>query len=145
MCWVGRGPAKIAEKDIVVYKLGYLFETSKMFRSLYQNYDYFPNAINRALTLVPLVGGAVVPKLLPTNIGMIQSGYHSYRNISLPFMELGRFSRIILLGKLRNRISVYNNYYVATFIIPKGSTYYENPNGEVVSSNIRYTGKYVKL
>ena len=38
-----------------------------------------------------------------------------------------------------------NRYYVATFIIPKGSTYYENCGEELVSSNIIYTGKYIKL
>lgn len=29
MCWIG--PAKTAEKDIVVYKLGYIIETTKEF------------------------------------------------------------------------------------------------------------------
>ena len=43
------------------------------------------------------------------------------------------------------RIGLYNDYYIATFIIPKGFTYYENSNGELVSSNIIYTGKYVKI
>lgn len=58
---------------------------------------------------------------------------------NLPFNELGNSSRIILLGNIRERISLYNNYYIATFIIPKGSEYYENLHGELV------TGKYVKL
>ena len=41
MCWIGKGPARIAERDIVVYKLGYVIETTKEFRSLYQNYTYY--------------------------------------------------------------------------------------------------------
>lgn len=31
MCWIGTGPARIAERDIVVYKLGYVIETTKSF------------------------------------------------------------------------------------------------------------------
>ena len=33
MCWIGKGPARIAERDIVVYKLGYVIEATKEFRS----------------------------------------------------------------------------------------------------------------
>ena len=44
-----------------------------------------------------------------------------------------------------DRIKLYNDYYIGTFIIPKGSIYYENSKGELVSSNIIYTGKYLKL
>ena len=39
----------------------------------------------------------------------------------------------------------YNIYNLATFIIPKGSVYYENGFDEIVSSEIIYTGKYIKL
>lgn len=38
MCWIGKGPAFLAERDIVVYKLGYVLENSKKFLSLYQSY-----------------------------------------------------------------------------------------------------------
>ncbi len=145
MCWVGRGPAKIAEKDIVVYKLGYVFKNSEVFSSLYHGYDYHPKGLNRTVTLVPIVGGVALPHLSQFDVGIIYSGYHSYKSISLPFNELGSFSRTILLGNIRDRISLYNDYYVATFIIPKDSEYYENLHGELVSSNIIYTGKYVKL
>lgn len=53
MCWIG--PAKIAERDIVVYKLGYVIETTKEFRSLYQNYTYYPKGLNKVVTLVPII------------------------------------------------------------------------------------------
>ena len=145
MCWVGRGPAKIAEKDIVVYKLGYLFKNSGVFSSLYHGYDYHPKGLNRTVTLAPIVGGAVLPHLSQFDTGLIYSGYHSYKSICLLFNEIYTFARTILLGNIRDRINLYNDYYVATFIIPKGSEYYENDNGELVSSNIIYTGKYVKL
>ena len=49
MCWIGKGPAKIAERDIVVYKLGYVIEATKEFRSLYQNYTYYPKELNKVV------------------------------------------------------------------------------------------------
>ena len=58
---------------------------------------------------------------------------------------MGISSRFILLGNIMDRIKLYNDYYIGTFIIPKGSIYYENSKGELVSSNIIYTGKYLKL
>ena len=146
MCWTGTGPARIAERDIVVYKLGYIIETTKEFLSLYQSYMYCPKGLNRVITLVPIVDGVKLPQLLPSNLGIIYSGYHSYKSISLPFNGLGFSFRTILLGTItKERISICNSYYIATFIIPKGSEYYESIAGELVSSNIIYTGKYVKI
>lgn len=146
MCWVGRGPAKIAEKDIVVYKLGYVFKNSEVFSSLYHGYNYHPKGLNRTVTLVPIVGGVALPHLSQFDVGIIYSGYHSYQSISLPFNGLGFSFRAILLGTIiKERINICNSYYIATFIIPKGSEYYVNKCGELVSSNIIYTGKYVKI
>ena len=146
MCWIGKGPAKIAERDIVVYKLGYIIETTKEFRSLYQNYTYYPKELNKVVTLVPIIYTTEVSKLHPSETGMIYKGYHSYKSISLPFNGLEVSSRVILLGTIiKERISICNSYYIATFIIPKGSEYYINNRGEIVSSNIIYTGKWIKL
>ena len=146
MCWIGKGPAKIAERDIIVYKLGYVIEATKEFRSLYQNYTYYPKELNKVVTLVPVIFTTEVSKLQPSETGMIYEGYHSYKSISLPFNRLGYSFRFILLGTIiKERISICNSYYIATFIIPKGSNYFENDRGEIVSSNIIYTGKYVKL
>lgn len=145
MCWVGRGFAKIAAKDIVVYKLGHVIETTKEFLSLYQNYEYVPGIRNKTITLTPMKGLEHVSQLRKDELGVIYEGYHSYRDISLPFKGIKSDFRIIYLGKTREHIGIYNNYYVVTFIIPKGSQYYENDLGEIVSNNIIYTGKYVKL
>ena len=146
MCWIGKGPAKIAERDIVVYKLGYVIEATKEFRSLYQNYTYYPKVLNKVVTLVPVIFTTEVSKLQPSETGMIYEGYHSYKSMSLPFNGLEASSRVILLGTIiKERISICNSYYIATFIIPKGSEYYINNRGEIVSSNIIYTGIYVKI
>ena len=99
MCWTGTGPARIAERDIVVYKLGYIIETTKEFLSLYQSYVYCPKGLNRVTTLVPIVDGVKLPQLLPSNLGIIYSGYHSYKSISLPFNGLG-FSFRTIFGVL---------------------------------------------
>lgn len=145
MCWIGKGPAFLAERDIVVYKLGHVIETTKEFQSLYQNYTYYPKGLNKVITLVPITCGVKLPQLLSSDLGIIYSGYHSYKSISLPFNGLGFSFRVILLGTIKERINICNSYYIATFIIPKGSIYYENKCGELVSSNIIYTGKYVKI
>ena len=42
-------------------------------------------------------------------------------------------------------IAVNNSLYLATFIIPAGSTYFVNEEGVIVSNIIIYTGKYIKL
>ena len=63
----------------------------------------------------------------------------------MPYSGLRSYYRTIYLGKIAEDIRLYNIYSIATFIIPKGSEYYENGGGEIVSSNIIYTGKYVKI
>ena len=129
-----------------MYKLGYVIEATKEFQSLYQNYAYYPKELNKVVTLVPIIYTTEVSKLHPSETGMIYKGYHSYKSISLPFNELGTSFRNILVGTIiKERISICNSYYIATFIIPKGSEYYESIAGELVSSSIIYTGKYVKI
>lgn len=34
---------------------------------------------------------------------------------------------------------------IATFIVPKGAEYFENKYGHIVSSEIIYTGKYLRI
>lgn len=114
MCWIGKGPAFLAERDIVVYKLGHVIETTKEFQSLYQNYTYYPKGLNK---VVPIICGVKLPQLLSSDLGIIYSGYHSYKSISLPFNGLGFSFRVILLGTIKERINICNSYYIATFII----------------------------
>ena len=63
----------------------------------------------------------------------------------MPYSDLRPYYRTIYLGKFVVDIRLDNIYSIATFIIPKGSEYYENRAGEIVSSSIIYTGKYVKI
>lgn len=143
MCWVGKCYVKIAKRDFYVYKLGYV--SDKGFNSLYQDFIYIPGVLNETVKMRPLISNYSIYLLLKEQYGIIYEGYHSYRDIAMPYSDLGLHSRTIYLGKIAENIRLNNSYSIATFIIPKGSEYYENNNGEIVSSNIIYTGKYVKI
>ena len=143
MCWVGKCDVKIAKRDFYVYKLGYV--SDKGFNSLYQDFIYIPGVLNETVKMRPLISNYSIYLLLKEQYGIIYEGYHSYRDIAMPYSDLGLHSRTIYLGKIAENIRLNNIYSIATFIIPKGSEYYENNNGEIVSSNIIYTGKYVKI
>lgn len=144
MCWVGKCYVKIAKRDFYVYKLGYV--SDKGFNSLYQDFIYIPGVLNETVKMSPIIPHYYsIYKLRKEQYGIIYEGYHSYRDIAMPYSDLGLHSRTIYLGTIAENIRLNNSYSIATFIIPKGSEYYENNNGEVVSSNIIYTGKYVKI
>ena len=137
MCWIGKCDVKIAKRDFYVYKLGKV--SDRGFKSLYQNFIYEPKEINKKVELNP------IQFFLDESSYVIYEGYHSYKEITMHYSELYIDSRMVHLGKTVDRINLFNLYYIATFIIPKGSEYYENEDGELVSSNIIYTGKYIKL
>lgn len=144
MCWVGKNACKIAERDIVVYKMGSISEN--IFISLYKNYIYKKGKINKDIVLVPDIRYEVNGVFrIEDPLYAIYRGYHSYTSISMSYSDLGLDSRTIYLGKLPYILLLRNYCYIATFIIPKGSNYFENDRGEIVSSNIIYTGKYIKL
>lgn len=136
MCWIGKYARRVARKDIIVYKVGCILENK--FISFFQNYAYEIKKINAEITLMPDTHSEY-------SLCVIYEGYHSYTDISMPYSKLGSFSRKVYLGKISSTLRLCNNYYIATFIIPKGSDYFENCEGEIVSSNIIYTGKYVKI
>lgn len=85
-----------------------------------------------------------------TDLVCIEKAYHSYNKISLTFenpcsLYAKHGYKGIITGNLLMSIRIDNPYYVATFIIPKGSQYAVNWKGEIVSNQIIYTGKYLKL
>ena len=143
MCWVGKCDVKIAKRDFYVYKLGCISDEG--FHSLYQNFIYVPKEINKKIKLKPVIPDYKIYKLMKEQYGGIYEGYHYYKDITMPYSDLGSCSRTIYLGRIAENVRLHNIYSIATFIVPKGSKYYENDNGEIVSSNIIYTGKYVKI
>ena len=135
MCWNGyRIQRRVAEKDIEVYKIGIV--QNNRFICEFQDFSYKKGVTNEEL---------VLRETRWMNSISINEGYHSYKRVSIKFNSLSSNKfKYIYRGYV---IQPYREgrYDLATFIIPRGSTYYENLDGEIVSSNIIYTGKYLRL
>lgn len=116
MCWVGKRKRNIAKEDITVYK--YLDEDHN---SPFLKYHYCKNELCEKVLLKPKFAidwkNKNVIDVYPYIY--IYSGYHSY--IRIP----------------RAKPLVDSTLY--KFIIPKGSEYYINTEGEVVSNQIIFT------
>ena len=129
---------KIAERDFYVYKIGKIV-WNNIFISGIRGYNYAPKCLNR---IVPLVTYSL-------GIGRckIDRGYHSYKWIALD--DSYPNFRCLCLGNynpaLKESLEGYKFCCIATFIVPKGAEYFENKYGHIVSSEIIYTGKYVKI
>ena len=140
MCWVGNDPAikKIAERDFYVYKIGKVIRDD-IFVSDIRGHSYIPKCPNRIVSLIPynLYGSG----------NIIDAGYHSYKWIAID--STNPHERCLYLGNyypaLKENASLYKYCCIATFIVPKGAEYFENENGHIVSSNIIYTGKYLRI
>lgn len=139
MCWIGRKDNKqVAKRDFYVYKVGLVM--GKTFISLFQKHIY---RIKRSNPIIPL-------KPVEYNCRMvtIKAGYHSYKEVAIEFCQ-NPYLREIYLGDailgFVDDLRLYSHLYLCTFIVPKSSKYYINTRGEIVSSNIIYTGKWVKL
>lgn len=152
MCWIEnikKLDLQIADKDIEVYKI--VSDASKLScESLIQGFIYEAN-IRYAMDAMELkessIGGAFCTI---ANLIYITKAYHSYTKIRFTLKKpydlypKNEYKGIIA-GNLLMPIRIDNHYYVATFVIPKGSQYAVNWKGEIVSNQIIYTGKYLKL
>lgn len=140
MCWIGNATAikKIAERDFYVYKIGKVIRDA-IFVSDIRGYNYVPKYPNR---IVPLV-----PYSTCVDSYIIDRGYHSYKWIALD--DYYPNVRCLCLGNynpaLKESLEGYKFCCIATFIVPKGAEYYENKYGHIVSSEIIYTGKYLRI
>ena len=139
MCWIGRKNTKqVAKRDFYVYKIGLVL--SNTFTSLFRKHIYRIKKDNSIILLKPV----------KDNCGWIkiEDGYHSYKEVAIEFCQ-NPYLRDIYLGDVIkgfvDDLRLYSPLYLGTFIVPKGSEYYINSRGEIVSSNIIYTGKWVKL
>ena len=139
MCWIGRKNNKqVAKRDFYVYKIGLVMGNT--FTSLFQKYIY---RIKRSNLIIPLLFIEDDYEKIK-----IENGYHAYKEVAIEFCQ-NPYLRDIYLGDVIkgfvDDLSLYSPLYLGTFIIPKGSKYYINNRGEIVSSNIIYTGKWIKL
>ena len=145
MCWVCEiENLKIqkAEKNIRVYKV-VTKATKKSCTSPFMEYTYCLKDTPLSLTLRVLIEPH-------SNFAKIAEGYYSYPSVNFVCNSEalsidGRLYKAIQCGYHKEKIAVNNSLYLATFIIPAGSTYAINEDGVIVSNNIRYTGKYLKL
>ena len=147
MCWTERlenTNIQIADKDIKVYKI-VTCANKQSCVSVVKNFNYTANILYKIPTLEY---DEIARKC---KILKIEKAYHSYTGIRFVYNSTFRVvkgvyrCKSIILGNKRMLMSFENDGYIATFIIPKGSTYIINTKGEIVSDKIIYTGRYLKL
>lgn len=133
MCWTGKRffekMPRIALRDIEVYKV-----LGKDGKSPYQEYQYDFNKETKQVYLKTLkrVNGAID----------IYEGYHSYSKkcrFVKSFYDNTTYTYITVICGLS-----YNNKVIYKAIIPKGTIYYQNRDGEYVSEKIIVTDELVK-
>ena len=151
MCWIEDTKSfdlQIANRDIEVYKI--VSDASKLScKSLIQGFIYETN-IGYAMDAMELEESGLSDTFCNVNLIYITKAYHSYTKIRFtlkkPYDPCSTPEyKGIIAGNLLMPIRIDNPYYVATFVIPKGSQYAVNWKGEIVSNQITYTGKHLKL
>ena len=151
MCWIENTRSfdlQIADRDIEVYKI--VSDASKQScKSLIQGFMYEAN-IGYVMDAMELEESGLSDAFCNANLIYITKAYHSYTKIRFTLKKpcnpcsTPEYKGIIA-GNLLMPIRINNPYYVATFVIPKSSQYAINWKGEIVSNQIIYTGRYLKL
>lgn len=147
MCWVeikDKINVQTADKDFKVYKI-VSYANKQFCKSIVMDFNYTVNT----LYAIPIIEYEV--GTFNYNLIKIKKAYHSYTGIHFicnsSYCTLGGTAKYkdLLFGKRQVSIPFENEDYIATFIIPKGSTYIINTKGEIISDKIIYTGRYLKL
>ena len=147
MCWIeikDNVNVQIADKDFKVYKI-VLDANKQSCTSIVKGFNYIVNT----LYAIPTIESKVINPYCGEI--KIEKAYHSYTGIhficnSSYYIHCGATRcKDVLFGKRGICIPFENDWYIATFIIPKGATYIINTKGEIVSDKIIYTGRYLKL
>lgn len=147
MCWIENKDkinVQTADKDFKVYKI--VSDANKQFcKSNFMGFDYIVDT----LYAIPIIEYEVFG--YKRRVIKIKKAYHSYVGIhficnSSYYISGGSIKyKDLLFGKIKVSVPFENKKYIATFIIPKGSTYIINTKGEIISDKIIYTGRYLKL
>ena len=147
MCWIeikDNINVQIADKDFEVYKI-VLDANKQSCTSIVRGFNYTVGTLYAIPTIESKVIDPYCGKI------KIEKAYHSYTEVhfiwdSSYYIHCGAtICKDMLFGKRGICIPFENDWYIATFIIPKGSMYIINTKGEVVSDKIIYTGRYLKL
>ena len=146
MCWAcyaNNLKAYKAEADINVYKV-VKNANKKLCVSEFTGFTYYKDTEPSELKLA-------LHSNSHSGFLTIKEGYYSYESVNFVLDSLcdpnlhGFICKTIVLGTHKELLGINNPIYLATFIIPKGSIYFVNPLGVIVSSRIKYTGRYIKL
>ena len=143
MCWkvnnrrTTKKFRKIAEMDIAVYKFGDIND-DKFFPCFHHMFGYKSNIINDEVKLK-------IRRKRLFGFPYINDGYHAYSGDCI-YAELKIFPKNSICEALCNinlvhLMTYYGSSYIGKFIIPQGTEYYENSDGEIVSSNIIWSGE----
>ena len=147
MCWIeikDNINVQVADKDFEVYKI-VLDANKQSCTSIVRGFNYTVGTLYAIPTIESKVIDPYCGKI------KIEKAYHSYTEVhfiwdSSYYIHCGAtMCKDMLFGKRGICIPFENDWYIATFIIPKGSMYIINTKGEVVSDKIIYTGRYLKL
>lgn len=147
MCWIeikDNINVQIADKDFEVYKI-VLDANKQSCTSIVRGFNYTVGTLYAIPTIESKVIDPYCGKI------KIEKAYHSYTEVhfiwdSSYYIHCGAtICKDMLFGKRGICIPFENDWYIATFIIPKGSRYIINTKGEIVSNKIIYTGRYLKL
>lgn len=147
MCWIeikDNINVQVADKDFKVYKI-VLDANKQSCTSIVRGFNYTVGTLYAIPTIESKVIDYFYRKI------KIEKAYHSYTEVhfiwdSSYYIHCGAtLCKDMLFGKRGICIPFENDWYIATFIIPKGSKYIINTKGEIVSDKIIYTGRYLKL
>lgn len=134
----------IAEEDIIVYKFGY--KKHNKFNPMYrQEFIYKTNSLNDEISL-HMDSRDECYYIDDDECYYIDEGYHSYSGECkiLYFLTCGKKTFGIESSKgykIMPMCLIEQPIKLGKFIIPKGSEYYENDLGEIVSSQLMWTGE----
>ncbi|MEE0042873.1 hypothetical protein [Catenibacterium sp.] len=140
MCWIeikDNVNVQIADKDFKVYKI-VLDASKKLCVSEFTGFTYYKDTEPSELKLA-------LHSNSHSGFLTIKEGYYSYESVNFVLDSLcdpnfhGFICKTIVLGTHKELLGINNSIYLATFIIPKGSIYFVNPLGVIVSSRIKYT------
>ena len=141
MCWYSKKKkaARIAVEDILVYKVMYRKPNNGRFRSLYRRMDYEPEKIYWTDVNPISIDSPLYLEM------KIDKGFHSY-SMDKTMATKDKY-HIVIYNMENNEIvdSIFfsDNLVIAKCIIPKGSKYYMNEVGEIVSDQIIITGEAI--
>lgn len=130
MCWIGKNNPQIATEDIKVFKI---FE--------YKNGELLSPVMLMGWKRGKLASHVEIPDSSTLYLRNIGKGYHSCRDLKIvpnhfndiSIIREAFFSPIHGLLIMRKK----ERFIMLTCIIPKGTKYYENEYGEIVSETIK--------